>query len=164
MNGEWNEVRIVVPLEAIEPVTGILYGMDVKGISLEDPNDLLSREAGPLSWDFADMNIFPEGKDAAVIMAYFPDTENIENQVKHIREKIEELETFGIRNKPFQVEYKAVHEEDWATSWKKYYKPLRIGERIIIKPTWEEYKSEPGDLIVEMDPGMAFGTGTHETN
>ncbi len=163
MNGEWNEVRIVVPLEAIEPVTGILYGMDVKGISLEDPNDLLSREAGPLSWDFADMNIFPEGKDAAVIMAYFPDTENIENQVKHIREKIEELETFGIRNKPFQVEYKAVHEEDWATSWKKYYKPLRIGERIIIKPTWEEYKSEPGDLIVEMDPGMAFGTGTHET-
>ena len=163
MNGEWNEVRIVVPLDAMEAVSGILYSMDVKGIAIEDPTDLLNREAGPLSWDFADVNIFSEGKDAAVITAYFPDTENIVKQVNFIKAKIEELKQYGIENEPHRVDYKAVHEEDWATSWKKYYKPLRIGERIIIKPTWEDYPGVAGDLIVEMDPGMAFGTGTHET-
>lgn len=163
MNGEWNEVRIVIPLDAIEAVSGILYSMDVKGIALEDPTDLLTRQAGPLTWDFADMNIFTEGKDAAVITAYFPDTENIVEQVNFIESKIRELKQYGIESEPHRIEYKAVHEEDWATSWKKYYKPLRIGQRIIIKPTWEDYPKAAGDLIVEMDPGMAFGTGTHET-
>lgn len=163
MNGEWNEVRIVVPLAAIEAVTGILYGMDVKGISLEDPTDLLGQEAGPLTWDFLDVNLYPEGRDAAVITAYFPDTQNIGDQIRHIESKIAELADYGIVAEPHRVEYKAVHEEDWATSWKKYYKPLRIGRRVVIKPTWEDYTAGPGDVILEMDPGMAFGTGTHET-
>lgn len=163
MNGEWNEVRIVVPLEAIEAVTGILYGMNVKGISLEDPTDFLSRKAGPLTWDFADINLFSEGKDAAVITAYFPDTENIEAHVRHITEKIEGLGEFGINANPHRVAHKKVFEEDWATAWKKYYKPVRVGRHLVIKPTWEEYLEQSGDLIVEMDPGMAFGTGTHET-
>ncbi|MFZ2257471.1 MAG: 50S ribosomal protein L11 methyltransferase [Clostridiaceae bacterium] len=163
MNGEWNEVRIVIPLEAIEAVSGILYSLDVKGISVEDPTDFLSREAGPLTWDFADVNLFPEGNDAAVVTAYFPDTEHIEEHLSFIKAKIKDLNKYGIKNEPHQVSYKAVHEEDWATSWKKYYKPMRIGEHIIIKPTWEEFVAQPGDLVVEMDPGMAFGTGTHET-
>jgi ribosomal protein L11 methyltransferase len=58
---------------------------------------------------------------------------------------------------------KDVFEEDWANAWKQYYKPIKIGNKIVIKPTWEDYKAEPGDLVIEMDPGMAFGTGTHET-
>lgn len=163
MNGEWNEVRIVVPLEAMEAVSAILYDMDVKGISLEDPRDLLIQTAGPLTWDFADMNIFPEGPEAVVIRAYFPDTENIGQQVEHIKARIAELKTFGIANEPFRVESKAVREEDWASSWKKYYKPFRVGKRIVVKPLWEEYAKAPGELIIEMDPGMAFGTGSHET-
>lgn len=163
MNGEWNEIRIVVPLEAIEAVTGILYGMNVKGISLEDPTDLLTREAGPLSWDFADINLFPEGEKAAVLTAYFPDTENMEEHMSFLRERIVGLKEFGINSEPFRVEGKKVFEEDWANSWKKYYKPIRIGSRIVIKPTWEDYNAAPEDLVVEMDPGMAFGTGTHET-
>lgn len=89
MNGEWNKVRIVVSLEAIEAVTAILYGMDVKGISLEDPTDFLSQKAGPLTWDFADINLFPEGEDVAVIAAYFPDTENVQQHVPTLKEKLE---------------------------------------------------------------------------
>jgi ribosomal protein L11 methyltransferase len=56
-----------------------------------------------------------------------------------------------------------VREEDWANSWKAYYKPVRVSERIVIKPTWEDYPSSPGELVIELDPGMAFGTGTHPT-
>lgn len=163
MNGEWNEVRIVVPVEAVEAVSGILYGLEVKGISIQDPTDMLTRDSGPLTWDFADINIFPEGADKAVLTAYFPDTDRIEETVSRIREKIQELSDFGIRNDPFRVDYKLVREEDWANSWKKYYKTMKVGERIIIKPLWEEYDAGPGELVVEMDPGMAFGTGTHET-
>ena len=163
MNGEWNKVRIVVSLEAIEAVTAILYGMDVKGISLEDPTDFLSQKAGPLTWDFADINLFPEGEDVAVIAAYFPDTENVQQHVSYIEGKIRDLKEFGINPNPFRVEYKKVLEEDWATAWKKYYKPVSVGRQMVIKPSWEAYQKKPGDLIIEMDPGMAFGTGTHET-
>lgn len=163
MNGEWNEIKVVVPVEAIEPVSSILYGMDVKGLSIEDPNDILTRESGPLTWDFADINIFKEGKDAATITAYFPDTENLERHVEHINEKIEELKSFGISIDKYRVESKEVREEDWANSWKKYYKPMLIGEKVVIKPIWEEYTPNNNEVVVEMDPGMAFGTGTHET-
>lgn len=163
MNGEWNEVRIVVPVEALEPVSGILYGMNVKGIAIQDPTDLLTRESGPLTWDYADINIFPEGVDNAVLTAYFPDTDRIEETVGRIREKIAALSQFGIRNQPFRVDHELVQEENWANSWKQYYKTMKVGERIIIKPVWEEYEALPGELVVEMDPGMAFGTGSHET-
>ena len=61
------------------------------------------------------------------------------------------------------MELKAVADEDWAENWKQYYKPFRIGKRLVVKPSWEKYREQPGDLVVELDPGMAFGTGTHET-
>ncbi len=164
MNGEWNEVRIAVPLEALEAVSGILYGMDVKGLSIQDPTDILTSERSPLTWDFADINlIFPEGEETAIISAYFPDTEKITEKVSWIEKKIRELKEYGIKNEPFQVGYRIVREEDWANSWKKYYKTTKVGERIVIKPLWEEYKAADNELVIEMDPGMAFGTGTHET-
>ena len=56
-----------------------------------------------------------------------------------------------------------VYEKDWAEAWKKYYKPIKIGEKIVIKPTWEEYERKEDEIVIELDPGMAFGTGTHET-
>lgn len=163
MNGTWSEVKIVIPVEAIEPVSGILYGMDVKGISIEDPNDILTREKGPLTWDYADINLFSEGADKGVIKAYFPDTDNISDHKKYIEEKIEELKNYGIVVDPYQVHTTDVREEDWANSWKKYYKPLEIGEKVVVVPIWEEYDAKPEQVIVKMDPGMAFGTGTHET-
>ena len=163
MNGEWNEIKIIVPKDLQEPVASILYGMDVKGISIEDPDDLQKSQKSPITWDFADVNLFTAGEDSAVIKAYFPDTDNILEQISHIRAKIEELSSFGLAVGNYSLDYIKVNEEDWATSWKKYYKPMRIGRRIIIKPTWEDYQASAGDIIVEMDPGMAFGTGTHET-
>lgn len=56
-----------------------------------------------------------------------------------------------------------MHEEDWANNWKKYYKPTKVGEKIVVKPIWEEYEPKEGELVLELDPGMAFGTGEHET-
>lgn len=163
MQGRWIEVKIVTTSEAVEPVTGIFYGLDVKGVAIEDPRDILEREQGPLSWDFADINIFEYGKDAAVVKGYFSLEDNIEDVVKYIEEKLNELKEMNIDIGQGKVEAKTVNEEDWANNWKKYYKPTKIGKNIVIKPIWEEYAKESDELIIEMDPGMAFGTGTHET-
>jgi ribosomal protein L11 methyltransferase len=62
-----------------------------------------------------------------------------------------------------EPQLRILREEDWAHAWKKFYKPMRIGQRVVLKPTWEDFSPEPGDLVVELDPGMAFGTGLHPT-
>jgi ribosomal protein L11 methyltransferase len=163
MNGVWVEVKVITKSEAIEPVSGIFYGLDVKGVAIEDPNDILTREQGPLSWDFADLNILEYGGKAAVVKGYFSEEDDIDNLVKYINDKIEDLKSIGIDIGEGTVKAQIVKEEDWANNWKKYYKPTQIGNNIVIKPIWEEYTPSKDEIIVELDPGMAFGTGTHET-
>jgi ribosomal protein L11 methyltransferase len=163
MNGRWIEVKVVTTSEGVELITGIFYGLDVKGVAIEDPRDILEREQGPLTWDFADINIFEYGSEAAVVKGYFSVEDDMEDIVKYIEEKIIELREMELPIGEGKVVVRTVHEEDWANNWKKYYKPTKIGKNILIKPIWEEYEKNEDDIIVEMDPGMAFGTGTHET-
>ena len=163
MDGIWIEVSVITKSEALEPVAGIFYDLGCPNVSIEDPQDLLSREQGPLTWDFADINILEHKGTAAVIKAYFSQDDKVEEIVKAVKEKLEEIKEFGIDIGEGSVEYKSMHEEDWANNWKKYYKPVKITDKIVIKPTWEDYEKRDGELIIELDPGMAFGTGTHET-
>ena len=163
MEGTWIEIRVITKSEALEPVSGIFYGLDCKGVAIEDPNDILEREQGPLTWDFADINVLEHKGQVAVVKAYFAEEDNIEEVLKYINEKMEELKELGIDTGLAKVESEKMYEEDWANNWKKYYKPTKIGERIVVKPIWEEYVVNGNELVLELDPGMAFGTGTHET-
>lgn len=163
MEGTWIEVRVITKSEALEPVSGIFYGLDCKGVAIEDPNDILEREQGPLTWDFADINVLEHKGEVAVVKAYFSEEDNIEEVLKYINEKMEELKELGIDTGVAKVESEKMYEEDWANNWKKYYKPTKIGDRIVVKPIWEEYEAKGDELVLELDPGMAFGTGTHET-
>lgn len=163
MDKEWVEVKIITKSEAIEPVSGIFYGLDVKGIAIEDPNDILTREQGPLTWDFVDLNILEYGGKAAVVKGYF-DKESLKDDIdEYIKNKLNDIKEMGIDIGEGKLIIGSVNEEDWANNWKKYYKPTRIGKSIVVKPIWEEYKKEGNDIVIELDPGMAFGTGTHET-
>jgi ribosomal protein L11 methyltransferase len=163
LKGKWIEIKVITKSEAVEPVSGIFYGLDVKGIAIEDPQDLLSRDRSPLSWDFADTDIFEYGGSSAVVKGYFSEDENIEKIVKYIEGKLNELKEVGIELGEAKVITAPVYEEDWSTAWKKYYKPKRLGKRILIKPIWEECEIKDNDILIQLDPGMAFGTGTHET-
>lgn len=163
MEGTWIEVRVITKSEALEPVSGIFYGLDCKGVAIEDPNDILDREQGPLTWDFADLNILEYKGNAAVVKGYFAQEDNIEEIVKYIEGKLQELREMGIDLGEGKVQEQEIYEQDWANNWKKYYKPTKISEKVVVKPTWEEYEKKDGELIIELDPGMAFGTGTHET-
>ncbi len=163
MYGEWKEVKIIIPRELTDLAEGILYSLDIKGLSVEDPQDILDRKAGPTTWDFADINIFRDGPDKAVIKCYIPDNEEASEKIKYIEDSFMNLMEENCPGKDYSVETIKIHEEDWANSWKKHYKPIRIGKNLVIRPTWEKYDKKDGDIIIEMDPGMAFGTGTHET-
>ena len=97
----------------------------------------------------------------ASVTGYFPLDERLDNQRHQLESALLKLKQ-GIRF-DYQVDYTETAEEDWAESWKAFFKPERIGRRLVVKPTWELYESKPADVILEIDPGMAFGTGTHPT-
>ena len=163
MEGTWIEVRVFTKSEALEPISGIFYSLNCTGVAIEDPEDILGREQGPLTWDFADINVLEHKGKCAVVKAYFSQEDNIDEIIKFVKEKVKEIKDMGIDVGEGKVESEKMYEQDWANNWKKYYKPTRIGDRIVIKPIWEDYKEKDGDLVVELDPGMAFGTGEHET-
>ena len=163
MEGTWIEVRVITKSEALEPISGIFYGLDCKGVAIEDPEDILGREQGPLTWDFADINVLEHKGKFAVVKGYFSEEDNIDEIIAYINEKVEEIKVLGIDVGEGKVEFEKMYEEDWANNWKKYYKPSKVGEKIVVKPIWEEYEAKDEELVVELDPGMAFGTGEHET-
>ena len=163
LEGTWIEVRVITKSEALEPISGIFYGLDCKGVAIEDPQDILGREQGPLTWDFADINVLEHKGKVAVVKAYFAEEDNIEEILGYVNEKLVELKEMGIDLGEAKVEHEKMYEEDWANTWKQYYKPSKVGEKIVVKPIWEEYEEKEGELVVNLDPGMAFGTGTHET-
>lgn len=163
MDGTWIEVRVITKSEALEPVSGIFYSLDCKGVAIEDPEDILGREQGPLTWDFVDINVLEHKGKVAVVKAYFAEEDNIEEILGYVNEKLVELKEMGIDLGEAKVEHEKMYEEDWANTWKQYYKPSKVGEKIVVKPIWEEYEQKEGELVVNLDPGMAFGTGTHET-
>ena len=163
MDGTGIEVRVITKSEALEPISGIFYSLDCKGVAIEDPEDILGREQGPLTWDFADINVLEHKGKVAVVKAYFAEEDNIEDVLEYVNERLTELKEMGLDLGEAKVEHEKMHEEDWANTWKQYYKPTKVGEKIVVKPIWEEYEAKDGELVVDLDPGMAFGTGTHET-
>lgn len=163
MEGTWKEIRVITKSESLEPISGIFYGLDCEGVAIEDPEDILGREQGPLTWDFADINILEHKGKAAVVKGYFEKDIDVNKIITYIEEKIKELREMGIDVGEGKVEEEEIYQQDWANNWKKYYKPTKIGEKVVVKPTWEDYSKKDDELLIELDPGMAFGTGTHET-
>ncbi|MCF6466518.1 50S ribosomal protein L11 methyltransferase [Clostridium sp. Cult2] len=160
---KWVEVQIKTTTEAEELVTNIMYDLGVTGLAIEDPNDILAFQQSEENWDFIDPELIKQDYEGVIIKAYFPEDNNLLDKIELVRDNIERI-PYDITGKSLgEVTLKEVYEKDWAEAWKKYYKPIRIGEKIVIKPTWEDYEKKESEIIIELDPGMAFGTGTHET-
>lgn len=159
---DWLEVSIITSSEAMEAVAGIMYNTGVKGVSIEDPEDIEYKKNHPGDWDYFDETLLVV-KDGVVIKGYYKDDESFEEYISYIKESIDNLHTYGIDKGQGIVTITKVNEADWENNWKKYYKPTKIGQKIVVRPIWEEYKSSLEELVIDLDPGMAFGTGTHET-
>lgn len=160
----WIEVTIKTTTEAVEPITNILYEQGAGGAVIEDPKDFLFQKKNELDWDYVEEEVFKKNEeDNVLIKTYVSEEKNVMEFVEIIKQKVLGLKDFGIDIGEGSVSLDQVNEADWANAWKAYYKPTKVGQRVVVKPTWEDYIMQEGDLIIELDPGMAFGTGTHET-
>ncbi|WP_102400149.1 50S ribosomal protein L11 methyltransferase [Haloimpatiens massiliensis] len=159
---EWIEVTVITSSEAVEAVSGILYNTGVKGVAIQDSQDVEFKKKHPGDWDYFDEKLL-DIEDGAVIKGYYKEDEKFQSYIKYIEEGVNSLEEFGIDKGKGIVVYNKVNEQDWENNWKKYYKPTKVGNKIVVKPIWEEYSKKDDEIILELDPGMAFGTGTHET-
>ena len=156
----WIEVTIKTTTEAVEPITNILYEQGAGGAVIEDP----FQKKNELDWDYVEEEVFKKNEeDDVLIKTYVSEEKNVMEFVEIIKQKVLGLKDFGIDIGEGSVSLDQVNEADWANAWKAYYKPTKVGQRVVVKPTWEDYAMQEGDLIIELDPGMAFGTGTHET-
>lgn len=157
----WLEVKVITVREAIEFVANTFHELQAGGVVIEDPQ-LIALYAHRGQWD--DHEFSPEllQRKEVIVKGYLPMDEFL---VKKLEELKQELAVLKIRlgNIPTELEVVEVQEEDWANSWKAYFKPLKIGQKTVIKPSWEEYTVQEGELVIELDPGMAFGTGDHAT-
>lgn len=159
----WMEIKVKVKRENEDDVTGILYSLGAGGLSIEDPQDIIDLQNNKEDWELIDINLIDDETEDIVINAYFPDNEDYKDIIDRARYRIEVKPCNEGREALGVIKTKEIDERDWSECWKKYYKPVEIGKRIVIKPTWEDYDLREDQVMVEIDPGMAFGTGTHET-
>ncbi len=158
----WHEITIHTTEEAVEMISNFFHEMGAGGVSIEESGTLnKQRDTSLGQWYELPLNDIPEGE--AVIKAYFAEPANIDMLVDRLKTSVQSLVPLGIDIGRADVEVNEVREEDWANAWKQYYKPVRISDRITVKPTWETYEPSEREIVIELDPGMAFGTGTHPT-
>lgn len=159
---KWNEITILTSEQATEMVSNFLHELDAGGVSIEESGTLnKQRDTSFGKWYETPLNDIPEG--LAEVKGYFNATVDVDSMVAGLRPRIAELREYGIDPGPGEIEVAVVDDEDWANAWKQYFKPIKVSERIAIKPTWEQYTPEGEEQVIELDPGMAFGTGTHAT-
>lgn len=150
---DWTQIKVTVSLEDLDQLVAVM-SMVNNNLMIEDYSDI---DLKTCYGDLIDEKILNADKTVASVSVYVPNDRPYADDLVFIRSRLIDS---GIKGK---VEVIGVHEEDWANSWKEYYKPIHIGKKLVIVPAWEKYDAKPEEIIVRMDPGMAFGTGTHET-
>lgn len=153
---QWREVKVIFDFDdkelAEELISDIFYRSDVKGVvirnSTPDPSADWAEDA-------------PKTSDHDAVIAYFPENADVESKCEFLKKELACLKKEkGIST---HLLFDNIAETDWAEAWKTYFYPQKIGKNIVVKPTWREYFASEGEIILEIDPGMAFGTGTHPT-
>lgn len=157
----WKKLTLDITTDAVDLVSNMLYELGVEGIEIEDKISISPEEKKEMFIDYLPELAPDDGK--ALLTFYIEDTESIEEFMNQIQIGLEELKEY-IDIGEGTIDISETEDKDWINNWKEFFKPFRVDESIVIKPTWEEYSSEnETDLVIEIDPGIAFGTGSHET-
>ena len=160
---KWTEVKVETASEAVEAISNIMMEAGASGVAIEDSLDVENFKSD-LYGELLDKEQFTHIKEGALVMAYFPETTFLPEIMPFIEESIARLPEFGLAIGKNEMTVSEVAESDWATAWKKYYHPVRVTRYLTIVPSWEKYESKDElEKIITLDPGMAFGTGTHPT-
>ena len=158
---QWAEVSVDTSHEATDLVSEILQELGAAGVVIEDPA-LLNEYIRSGLWDYTDLKESEE-TEVVRVKAYWALDEELEGKLQRLAARLDDLTAHGIDKGAGAVSWKAVADEDWAETWKEFFHTEKIGARTVIKPTWEEYEAKAGEIVAELDPGAAFGTGQHAT-
>ena len=150
---EWLQIKVTVPTQRLDELTSLM-SMINSNLLIEDLSDI---DLKTCYGDLIDEKILNADKSHASVSYFVPKDANIADDMAFLRNG---LASAGLDDA--KIDVIGLCEEDWANSWKEFYKPFKIGD-IVIVPAWEKYQAKDGEIVVTMDPGMAFGTGTHET-
>lgn len=153
--GGWTEVKVTSKIEDFDSVCAVMSMLDA-GLYIQDYSDLDALMLDGVYGDLIDDEVKAADKTHASASIYVPDEKPLPEYLSFLRERLSDLRIDA------EIETVGISEEDWAENWKQYYHPIRVG-RVTIVPAWEKYEPEADEVTVLMDPGMAFGTGTHET-
>lgn len=159
----WKELIIHTTNEALEAISNILNEEGAGGVVIEDPIDLTKEKRSKFG-EIYELDPLKYPQTGIYIKAYFLDNEEWTRKKATIQTKIEQLQKHGIHIGFNKIKENTVQEEDWANEWKKYFKPIKVTNRFMIVPSWQAYDyNNDDDLVITINPGMAFGTGTHPT-
>lgn len=163
---DWIRVSIYTSSEGIEPVSGRLYHLGITGLEIEDEQDFKDfLENNKQSWDYVDEDLIKEKSGETKIKTYISDDASGHELLLSIKATLSELKALDEKNEfgRLEIEMDNMTEEDWANNWRQYFHPLEIGNKLLIKPEWEELKEPTERIVFNIEPGMSFGTGSHYT-
>lgn len=162
----YKKITIYTTTPAIDIVSGFLTMHGIRGVMIEDAQDFTDFLSDTtIHWDYVDEDLMRLKEVETNVTFYLPDNLQGIETFRAIEKELPELKTLNpaVDLGSLNMKFAEVDEEDWSTAWKKYYHPTKIGEKLVVVPCWEEYECAADEVKVTLDPGMAFGTGTHET-
>lgn len=162
---QWCEAIVHTTTVGSDTISDIMMRFGAAGTEIVDRADVPDPTKPGVYWELYDPKMLAAMPEDVLVKGWFAQDEHTHDVLANLRAQLAALASreTGLDFGTLKMELQDVADEDWAENWKQYYKPFRIGSRLVVKPSWEKYDPEPEDLIVELDPGMAFGTGTHET-
>lgn len=157
----WARISVVTTHEGADLIANILMELGAAGTEIDDPS-LVNEYIDAGLWDYTDL---PRAEDTetVTVRAYLPEDARLESSLLALAERIAALRHAGAVLGAGTISHSFVADEDWAETWKAYIHTEKIGERIVVRPTWEEYTPSADEIVIELDPGAAFGTGAHAT-
>ena len=158
---DWQEISVETKKEAVEAISELFGEMGAGGVIIEDP-ELVTHMANSGLWDAYELPTDYLNRQFCVVRGYLPVNAEFPAKYEELNLGINEI-ALRLAQDPGKITLKTVNEEDWANSWKVHFKPVKIGKRLVVRPTWEPYIPADGEIVLDLDPGMAFGTGSHIT-
>lgn len=163
---EWIELIVHTTTEGADRVSSVLMDAGASGTQIEDRADIPDPSQPHGIWEIIDPKLLESMPSDVLVHAWFEESPSLPGLVDTIRARLTALKSdpsVGHAFGSLLLDTRTVNDQAWTDIWKKYFKPFHASDRLVIKPTWEDFTPAPGDIIIEIDPGMAFGSGTHET-
>ncbi len=157
ITADWTEVKITVNAKDVDTAGDIAQMVVPYGIYIEDYSNLEEEAMEIAHIDLIDEELLAKDRTKAIVHVYISPEENPMEAVAFLRDR------YSAENIWNEIDTMGCKEEDWINNWKKYFKPIKVGEKLLIRPTWEDEYDAEGRAVLHLEPGLAFGTGTHET-